>query len=183
MIPSIQEIKSLWEKYQLPPRKRRHLELVAQVAKFLAAKCQALGVRCKVDYELLNAAALLHDIDSAVPKLPGERHPDAGVRILKAEGQEEIAELVKTHALHTILDQYSRPQTWEAKLLFLADKMVKDEIMTVDKRFALWRAEDLSGGEKQILAASYPRVKELEREILGIIKLKPEDISSLIREG
>ncbi|MBI4066383.1 HDIG domain-containing protein, partial [Candidatus Gottesmanbacteria bacterium] len=93
MIPAEDQVMQLWDKYDLPEGKRRHVKLVANVARLLATKL-------KINEPLLTAGALLHDIDKNVPKLPGERHPDAGVRILQEEGMGEVASLVKTHPLH-----------------------------------------------------------------------------------
>jgi putative nucleotidyltransferase with HDIG domain len=172
MIPTEAQAKALWITYHVPDNKQIHLTLVARVARFLAGKFQ-------VDIKLLTAAALLHDIDKAVPKLPGEKHPDTAVRLLREEHMEEVGDIVKTHPLHAILDSAISPKTWEEKLLFLADKMVKYEIITVDKRFDLWRAENLSQDAKKILEESYPKVKQLEREILTRIKVQPSDVAFL----
>lgn len=182
MIPSTIQAKSLWEKYHLPKNKRLHLELVATVAKFLAREYKLKSRNCKINLKLLTAGALLHDIDKRAAKLPGERHPDTAVRILREEGMEKVASLVKTHPLHAILDPQISPKTWEEKILFLADKMVKLEIMTVDKRFDLWRAEHLPFAEQAILEKAYLKVKELEKEIFDTIGFKPEAVRQLVAE-
>ena len=106
MIPTEEQAKALWEKYRLPRQKRIHVSRVAHVAMFFTTKFQ-------VNAKLLLAAALLHDIDKAVPRLPGERHPDTAVRILREEGMGEVADVVLTHPLHAILDQAIMPKTWE----------------------------------------------------------------------
>jgi hypothetical protein len=170
-------IVKLWDKYDLPEAKRRHVELVCQVALFIAHKLGEKGV--KLNIPLLEAAALLHDIDKNIPKLPGERHPDAGVRVLKEEGMAEVAELVRRHPLHVILDPKLGLDTLEAKVLYLSDKMVKYEIIGVDKRFGLWNAEDLPGEAKQILTESYPKVKKLEQEIFHLAGIGPEELVKL----
>ncbi len=180
MTPDYNQAKALWIKYQLPQQKQTHCAFVAKVAVFLARKCKMKNEKCKIDEDLLFAAALLHDIDKNVPKLSGEQHPDAAVRILREEGMEEVAALVNTHPLHTILDPVLAPKTWEEKLLYLADKMVKYEIITVDKRFALWRAEPLSASVRAILDATYPKVKKLEKEVFGIIGMVPEEVVKFI---
>jgi len=186
MVPSEDQAKALWDKYQLPQTKRLHVTLVAKVAVFLAQKINQLTLPRRqagnqsMNQSLLLAAALLHDIDKNTPKLPGEAHPDTGVRILRQEGMDEVADLVKTHPLHTVLDPVIAPTTWEEKLLFLADKMVKYEIITVDKRFALWNAEHLPPKEQDILDRAYPKVKALEREIFDMIGIAPEDVVQLV---
>jgi|SRR3989344_2624498 len=171
MIPTEEQAKTLWNKYDLPEPKRRHVALVAKVALFLADKINKL-----INKPLLLAAALLHDIDKAVSKFPGERHPDSAVRILREEGMEEVASLVKTHPLHAILDPTLAPTTWEEKLLYLADKMVKQAVVGVDARFKLWNGEHLSQEAKLELDQAYPKVKELEKEILKLTGLTSDQI-------
>jgi predicted hydrolase (HD superfamily) len=178
MIPSNDQITALWDKYRLSKEKRLHVILVDRVALFFAKNIQEKTLLA-IDEKLLHAAALLHDIDKAVPPIRGEIHPDTAVRILKSEGMGEVAGLVRKHPLHAICDPTIAPATWEEKLLFLADKMVKYEILTVDKRFDLWRAEDLPAEGKQLLVRSYPLVKKLEKEILGLIGIQPDDVARL----
>ena len=170
MIPSEEQARALWEKYNLPERKRRHVTLVAKVAKFLAATIHT-------NERLLIAGALLHDIDKSAPKRPGERHPDGAVRILQGEGMGEVAALVKAHPLHAILDPAIAPKTIEEKLLFLADKMVKDEVIGVDARFSLWNEERLP------LDEAYPKVKELEKELLDLIGMDAKRILEEFKGG
>lgn len=173
MIPTDDQIKKLWEDYNLPEYKRNHCSLVARVATWF-------GEKFKIDTTLLRVAALLHDIDKNAQKLPNEHHPDTGVRILREKGFIEVSNLVRTHPLHAILDPTIAPKTIEEKLLYLADKMVKHTIITVDERFALWRKEDLPPDAVTILNATYPKVKTLEKEICSTIGVDPNEISSTI---
>jgi putative nucleotidyltransferase with HDIG domain len=165
MIPNEDQVNALWEKYHLPDKKRIHVALVGRVAMYFASKFQ-------VDKKLLLAAALLHDIDKSV----GGKHPERAVAILQKEGMSEVAEIVKTHALHLILDPKKSPKTWEQKLLYLADKMVKYDIVGVDKRFVLWNEENLPPKEQEILNACYPKVKKLEQEVFKLAQILPDDI-------
>lgn len=179
MIPTQQQAKALWMKYHLPESKQKHVRLVARVATFFAKQLINKNRQWTINNKLLFAAALLHDIDKAAATLPGERHPDTAVRILMEEGMPEVAAVVAKHSLHSILDPTGFGRTWEEKLLFLADKMVKHEIITVDKRFALWLKEQLPEEERKILILSYPLVKKLEKEIFDLIHLQPEEIAKL----
>lgn len=179
MIPSEDQVKQLWDKYGLPEGKRRHVGLVAKVTKYLATKLKAQNSKLKINEKLLIAAALLHDIDKNIPKLPGEEHPDTGVRILREEGMGEVAKLVRTHSLQAILNPSLSPKTWEEKLLYLSDKMVKQEIITVDERFTLWRSENLPKEAYAILDTYYPKVKALEKEIFSLIGIEPKDVGKL----
>lgn len=178
MIPTDQQIFALWDKYHLPPHKRAHVVLVDRVAQFLAGKVEKTE-HVKIDKPLLHVAALTHDIDKAIPRRINEQHPDTAVRVIKEEGMEKVANLVRTHPLHAILDQSISPKSWEEKLLYLSDKMVKDTIITVDERFALWRAEHLPRKAMEQLDAAYPKVKALEQEICTAVGIDPKDIASL----
>lgn len=169
MIPTEEQAKALWDKYGLLERKRRHVGIVAKVAKYLAIKLKVQNSKLKINEKLLIAGALLHDIDKNVIKLPGEKHPDAGVRILQEEGMEEVAALVRAHPLHAILEPAIAPKTIEEKLLYLADKMVKQEVIGVDARFKLWNDEHLPNNQQNILDRAYPKVKELETEVFDLI--------------
>jgi len=179
MIPSDDQVHALWDKYQLPDKKRLHVTHVCTVALFFAHKLKQKDPHVSINEELLRASALLHDIDKNCEKLPGEQHPDCAVRILQREGMSEVAHLVRTHALHTILDPVLSPKTWEEKLLFLADKMVKYEILTVDKRFDLWRSEPLKPEVRAMIEACYPKVKILEHDICEKLDLHPSDIAQV----
>jgi HD superfamily phosphodiesterase len=180
MIPTEIQAKKLWDIYQVPESKRRHLALVAEVANFIASRMREGGSGKQINIPLLTAAALLHDLDKNVHKLADERHPDAAVRILKKEGMTETANLVASHPLHLILDPATAPRTWEEKILFLSDKMVKYEIITVDERFKLWNAEHMPEAQRRILDGSYPKVKALETEIFSLINIVPGTVKNML---
>lgn len=179
-IPTDKQIVNLWVTYHLPQNKRIHVQCVAKVAVFLAEQCHAADPQIVIDIPLLRAAALLHDIDKEIPRQPGEHHPDTAVRILIEEGFDAVASLVKTHSLYSVLDPEISPKKWEEKLLYLADKMVKYSVITVDQRFALWRAEQLPSEALKQLRICYPLVKKIEEEIFTLIRMQPEDVCSIL---
>jgi len=180
MIPSYQEAVLLWERYALPQKKQLHCTLVTKLALYIASAYQDHGI--KVNTNLLRAAALLHDIDKRVSGNKEERHPDTAVRMLQELHMEEVAALVKTHPLHAILDHTIYPTALEGKILFLSDKMVKYEIVGVDERFALWQKESLSQEERSVLEHAYPKVKQLEQEVLGSIGLTEEQVITQVKK-
>lgn len=178
MIPTRAQAFLLWDKFSLPESKKTHVLLVERVALFLAGRVtKARGV--SINTSLLSASALLHDIDKAIPKAKDEHHPDTGVRVLKEEGFSEVADVIRTHSLSSILDQNISPKTWEEKLLYLADKMVKYEILDVDRRFDLWRAEKLPKEAVDELERAYPKVKSLEHDICELVGVASQEIAAL----
>lgn len=181
MIPTEEQAKHMLDTYAVPANKQKHLLLVSAVAKFFAERLQQADPSLEINTPLLVVAALLHDIDKGVEKLPGEQHPDAAVRVLRKEGMEEVADLIKNHPLHCINEPTTAPKTWEEKILFLSDKMVKYEIITVDKRFTLWRNEELPEQGRVQLEFAYPKVKELEKEIFARAGLTDRDMTEFAR--
>jgi putative nucleotidyltransferase with HDIG domain len=183
MIPTQQQSYQLWDKYHLPDKKRIHVQLVTDTALFLAGELQKKQ-RIQINLALLEAGCLLHDIDKAIPRLANEHHPETGVRVLREEGMDDIASLIQFHSVQYIEDLATAPKTWEEKLLFLSDKMVKQEVITVDKRFELWYAEtDLPEEQKIMLHRVYPIVKALEKEIFDLIGIFPEDVAQLVADN
>lgn len=180
MIPDDVAVKALWDTYHLPPQKRIHCQLVADVSHIFVWAFQKKGVH--VDESLVVAAALLHDVDKNIPRRPGERHPDTAVRILGENGMNEVARIVKTHPLHAILDPAIAPYTIEQKIVYLSDKMVKHEFIGTEERFRLWRAEEMDKETRHTLEAAYPKVKEFENELMERAGLT-EDRIRLALEG
>ena len=179
MIPSIDTCYKLWDKYKLSEKKRIHVQLVAQTALYFSY-CLQKHKGIVINIALLEAGALLHDIDKNIEYLPTETHPQTGVRILRNEGYEEVAELIKNHSVQNIENEQTAPKTWEEKLLFLADKMVKQDIITVDERFDLWLEDEyMSQEQKTMLRRVYPHVKSLEYDICSLIGVLPGNMQQL----
>lgn len=178
MIPDEHTIFDLWDEYDLPLSKRNHSRLVARVALFFAKRVSDT-ISVSIDTALLYAGAMLHDLDKNIEKAKDEHHPDTGVRVLCEKGFGEVADLIKTHSLPSILDQTTLLKTWEEKLLYLSDKMVKHDIITVDERFRLWRKGDISSNAIIELDMAYPKVKALEKEVFDIIGISAKDVANL----
>lgn len=94
-----------------------HCRQVAAVAKAMAEAVNAAGAR--LDVELVQAAALLHDIARAAPA-----HAAAGAQLLERHAFQRAAAIVRVHMdLETAADS----PLDEAQLVFLADKLVMGE--------------------------------------------------------
>jgi HD superfamily phosphodiesterase len=147
----------------------------------IAKKCIMYNAQCTINTKLLSASALLHDIDKNIEKFPEEHHPDAGVRILQAEGMDEVAEVIRTHPLHMILNETFGPTTIEQQILFIADKMTKYECIGVDTRFEMWRKEDMDEQSQAVLDKSYPKVIALRDELLKKAGMSEEELVKLMK--
>lgn len=190
MIPTRAQCYLLFDRYKLPSVKRIHVEEVTKLANYFASKFKAQNPRpqtpeasatggqanVKINEALVEAAALLHDIDKNISPKFGERHPDTAVRVLGELGFTEVAEVVRRHPLHAILSPELTPRTWEEKIVYLADKMTKYEVIGLDHRFKLWYAEHLPAEAVAQLDASFPKIKALEAEIYQAAKISFSDI-------
>jgi len=182
MIPTIDQARTLWQTYNLPEQKQRHSLLVARVAKWIAEQIEQKQ-HISIDKELLYVAGLLHDIDKNIPQCKGETHPAGGVRLLTGLGYEEVANMVRTHPLHAILNPHIVPTELSEKILYFADKMTKYEVISVDERFRLWEAEHLIPEEQKILRAAYPKVKQLEAELCLLMGMEREEMIKICKNA
>lgn len=109
-----------------------HSEGVARVA--VAAAGLVAEASVPVDGALVEAAALLHDIDKLEIRRTGGEHGIVGARRLEAAGYEELAMPVASHPLHALLDEERHPIGWPSVLVAVADRHVAQEFLTIDER-------------------------------------------------
>lgn len=137
--PADFEQKQLIEKYEMNENIQAHGLAVANLASDWATRLDTRGFA--VNAELLRAACKLHDIARAVD---GENHAQKGAEFIDKEGYPAVAELISRH--HNLEVDASL----EAKLLFLADKLIKEtEKVSLEQRFEsskakCWTPEALS---------------------------------------
>lgn len=109
-----------------------HSEGVARVA--VAAAGLVAEAQIPVDGALVEAAALLHDIDKVEIRRSGGEHGIVGARRLEAAGFAELAMPVASHPLSCLLDDDRFPIGWPSVLVAVADRHVAREFVTVDER-------------------------------------------------
>ena len=109
-----------------------HSEGVARVA--VAAAGLVAEASIPVDGALVEAAALLHDIDKAEVRRTRGEHGVVGARRLEAAGYAELALPVASHPLHALLDDDRHPIGWPSVLVAVSDRHVGQAFMTVDER-------------------------------------------------
>lgn len=194
------KIQALLDEFATPQNVRKHTKLVSQVALKLGEKLIEKGEI--VDLELLYEAAMLHDLVRVVDfrelkresfeeeitekkwqiwneireKYQGKSHAKVAQEILTQRGFNEVSEIIRRHCTSCILESSRQEEliTWEDKLLYYADKRVKnDKIVPMEERFRIGRDEN--GHLIKSLARSIEieaEANELEREIFRIINEK-----------
>jgi putative nucleotidyltransferase with HDIG domain len=170
-IPTKEECIDLLHKYGISERKIEHLLLVEKVCLFVADKLIEKDI--KIDKERLSRGALLHDIGKNSEK----NHHKKGYDICKEEGIDEcICKMVKKHGGREFVD--SVIDNWEEKILIYIDKIVKNDIIGVEKRFDPWFKK--APGEKEILKQAKERIKGFEKEIFSHLDFKPGELKNEI---
>ena len=109
-----------------------HSEGVARVA--VAAAGLVAEAAIPVDGALVEAAALLHDIDKVEARRGGGEHGVVGARRLEALGYEELAMPVASHPITALVDDDRFPIGWPSVLVAVADRHVAQAFMTIDER-------------------------------------------------
>jgi len=167
-VPTPQEARALLAVRAVPPGGIAHAEGVAAVALRLADALNAArnmagpvdvsgrrsGTGVPLDRDLVEAAALLHDIAKGQP-----RHEAAGGALLRELGFSGVADIVGAHRDSSLADD--QPLT-ERELVYFADKLVRCHmVVDVEARFgeklAQWRhdpeaAAAIEGRRQRVLA-------------------------------
>ncbi|MEW9122297.1 MAG: DVU_1551 family NTP transferase [Thermotaleaceae bacterium] len=124
--PSRKECYAILNLCNVPEPVVRHCIKVAKVSMNILSKFKYAGYVLNED--VLEAAALLHDI--AKPK---KNHAQEGAMILKEIGYEHVGDIIVTH---TDIVVYEDEKITENEILYLADKLVKEEqCMLLEERF------------------------------------------------
>ena len=174
-------------------RLARHSRAVAEVAAWLAARVEARGVA--IDRHVVESAALLHDLDKALPR--GHRlrrlpHGEGSAAWLRDHGREELAPVVANHPVTCLADVDGSSGTWagfesiEAAIVSYADKRARQRLLPMDARFAVWRrkyalapAGSGKAWSEDRLAEIRQRADHLEAEICAAAGVEPRRVQRL----
>jgi len=201
-LPTRRQCFDIIKEYRVPSHILKHSLAVAKLAVFLAERLKEKGAA--VDVDLVDRACLLHDIvrvcdfkeldyrdfnqtvteqDKAKwqqirARYKGIGHEDAAYEILR-EKFPLLALTIKKHKYMAMLDEETRPNTWEEKLVYYADmRVMHDKIMPLETRLkeAHKRNAFLHGSKAQSkinTAKVDPLIYRLEQEIFDKIGLNP----------
>jgi hypothetical protein len=98
-----------------------------------------------------------------------------GAQLLRDLGQPEIAEIVARHAMWAPLTEGQRPETWEQKLVYYADRVaMPPRVAPIAERFADVRRRRPELAE--VLAAYEAAAHAQEREIAARLGLTTDEL-------
>jgi putative nucleotidyltransferase with HDIG domain len=168
----------------LSPRRPllRHVSAVAEVAAFLAAGAARRGV--SIDRRVVESAALLHDLDKALPPEDPLRqlgHGHAGARWLRDHGMGELANAVECHPVGRLSAPdyagWAATATLEERIVAYADKRVAQRVAPIDRRFARWFRNHPDFAAPLELARE--RAGLLEQEVCAAAGVRPDEVRRL----
>src|SRR5438067_11852098 len=133
-IPNAEEARRILVARRLPAGVVVHSEGVARVAAEAARRLEAAGI--PIDVGLVEAAALLHDIDKLETRGGRGVHGLTGATMLERMGFAELAAPVASHPISALLDDRRFPRGWASVVVSVADKHVAQAFMAIDERLA-----------------------------------------------
>jgi hypothetical protein len=163
----------------------RHARAVAEVAGWIAARVVAAGTT--VDRRLVETAALLHDVDKAVPAGDPSRslpHGDGSAEWLIRRGHQELARAVAGHPVSRLLDG-GRYRRWaavasrEERIVAYADKRAGQRLEPMTARFASWRRRYPEGWSEDEAHVVFERARRLEADVCRAAHIAPEEVRRL----
>jgi putative nucleotidyltransferase with HDIG domain len=181
-VPTRTEALSLLLSTSPSPRLLQHVTVVAEVASFLA--CRAAGAGITVDRRLAETAALLHDIDKALPRehpLRDLGHGAAGAAWISQAGHPELARAIRAHPVSRLAD--SDAGSWvvdgpiEERIVTYADKRAEQRVVSLDQRFERWRRRHPEYADG--LDRAFAMARRLESELCDAIGIAPTAVERL----
>ena len=177
-IPSKKECYRLMCEMQMLDHIVFHSMQVCRVATLLTENLLEQGIH--LNFELIQAAALLHDITKTRSFKTAENHALTGGHFLSDRGYPEVGKLVRQHVR---LDEYSKAVTpGEAGIINYADKRVlHDKVVRLSERldYILERYGKEPEHEQRIRWL-WQKTRYLEDKIFSFLPFAPDNLSRLI---
>lgn len=176
-VPDRDTARRLLDEAGLPAGVVVHSLGVARVA--VAAAGLVAEAQIPIDGALVEAAAILHDIDKVETRRDGGEHGIVGARRLEGLGYGELAIPVASHPISCLLDDDRFPIGWPSVVLAVADRHVAQGFLTVDDRLDEMKRRHPRYAE-EIEAARQP-AHALERELAEVSGLTVDDLVARLR--
>jgi putative nucleotidyltransferase with HDIG domain len=176
-IPTRDQAEAILASFGLPDGIVTHSQGVARVAAEAARLVAASGV--PLDADLVEVAALLHDVDKIETRHGDGVHGLVGAERLTAMDHGELAPAVASHPVTALLDEARFPRGWPSVLVSVSDRHVADVFLTTDQRI-----DDLVSRHPQhrsSLEAARSPAHALESEVAGAAGLPVDELEARLR--
>ena len=177
-IPSNNECYRLMCEMEMLDNIVAHSLQVCRVATLLTENHLDQGFQ--LNFDLIQAAALLHDITKTRSLKTSENHALTGGQYLAELGYIDVGNLVRQHVR---LDAYPNPVILgEVEIINYADKRVlHDEIVSLDKRLDYILGKYAAIPEhRERTRWVWKKTREMEAEIFRTMPFSPDDLRHLI---
>ena len=179
-VPSRVEAISILLELDPPDWLVEHSTAVAEVAAFLAARIAERGTT--LDRALVEAAALVHDVDKALPDthpLLKLGHGAAGAAWLTNRGHAELAPAVAHHPVKVLGDEavyreWAATASLEEQVVAYADKRARQNVVTLEERFRRWQVRHPERDESMRMARR--RAELLESQVCALAGLAATEV-------
>jgi putative nucleotidyltransferase with HDIG domain len=158
-----------------------HSLQVCRVATFLTDHLNKQNYR--LNFDLIQSAALLHDITKTRSFKTREDHALTGCKYLSDCGYPEIGDLIRQHVT---LDKYSDSgRISETEVLNYADKRVlHDEIVDLDRRLDyIVERYAQSAEHRERIYLLWQKTGEMENKLFKDLLIAPDDLPRLIPQN
>ena len=168
-LPSREQALKLLHESHCSAKVIKHCQAVTKLALEIAEACREKGL--KVDLELVEIGALLHDVGRS--KTHSVNHAVVGAEIAEAAGlPESVVSIIKRHVGGGITDSEAEklgwpkdvyvPATLEEKIVSYADKLIEDSKRAPIEVAIAKLARELKGDAAE-------RVRKLHEEMTGLV--------------
>lgn len=156
------------------PNIKDHSIMVADLAVIIGRELN----KNSVDLNLIEAAALLHDITKTESIKTGENHSKSGGERLRSHGYHRIAEIVEQHV---IPDKIEGDISEEEVVCYADKRILHEKIVSLDKRFE-YLLERYGKNEKSLGFLNENRLKLLiiEKRIIENSTFSESNINRII---
>jgi hypothetical protein len=158
------------------------MAVVAEVASFLAYRSIQAGV--PVDRRMTETAALLHDVDKALPldhPLRELGHGKAGAAWVSEAGHPELARLLAAHPVMRLsaasAEDWIKEAPIEERIVAYADKRATQRVVSLEQRFERWHRKHPRYAER--LDQAFEMARRLEAAICGAAGILPTEVERL----
>ena len=134
----------------------------------------------RLNFDLIQSAALLHDITKTRSFKTREEHALTGGKYLTDHGYPEVGDLVRQHVR---LDEYPSPVTLgEVEIINYADKRVlHDRVVSLEERLAyILEKYGKIAEHRQRIRQLWEKTQKMEAETFRTLTFSPDDLTHLI---
>ncbi len=174
-IPTRQECYYIMYKMKMMDHIVAHSLQVCRVAMFLAS-----SLKSDLNPDLVQAAALLHDITKTRSIETHENHAQTGKQLLISLGYPEVGDIVGQHVL---LDEYfASDSPTEADVVNYADKrVVHDKVATLAQRIDyIMERYGIEPKRREYIRMLWEKTKTLEEHLFRFCSFSPADMENLL---